>query len=208
MKGLLLKDFYLIKKYCRSYLILLIIFLIVSVFGDNNSFFLFYPTLVSGLIPVTLISFDEREKWDIYCSTLPYTKKQIVTEKYLIGFLFELSVATTSLLLQAIKMIMHKSFILDDFLLLIGTISIIGLICPSIFLPLIIKLGAEKGRIAYYIFVGLLCAIITIVSGNLSLPMNKLDPKFFVTIVLILSIIMYIISLNISIKIYENKEIS
>ena len=37
MKGLLLKDWYMLKKYCRSYLFVLVIFLAVSIFDTDNS---------------------------------------------------------------------------------------------------------------------------------------------------------------------------
>lgn len=38
MKSLLLKDFYMTLKYCRAFLLIIIVFLAVSVFGDNNMF--------------------------------------------------------------------------------------------------------------------------------------------------------------------------
>ena len=48
MKGLLCKDVYLLCKYCRSYLLLMIIFAAASVFSDN-SLFQFYPCILFGL---------------------------------------------------------------------------------------------------------------------------------------------------------------
>ena len=43
MKGLLLKDLYMVKKYCRSYLLIAILFLALSLMSDENMFFVFYP---------------------------------------------------------------------------------------------------------------------------------------------------------------------
>ncbi|NMP37237.1 MAG: ABC-2 transporter permease [Clostridiales bacterium] len=101
MKGLLLKDFYMIGKYCRSFVLILTVFLVVSCFGNDNTFFIIYPVLIAGMIPVTLISYDEREKWHIYSETLPYTRAQFVSVKYLIGLLFELTVFLLSAAAQA-----------------------------------------------------------------------------------------------------------
>ena len=92
MKGLLLKDFYMAAKYCRAFLLLVIVFLAVSIWGDENVFFVIYPVLIAGMIPVTLYSYDEREKWTLYSGTLPYTRTQFVSSKYLVGLFFETAV--------------------------------------------------------------------------------------------------------------------
>ena len=70
MKGLLRKDLYMMGKYCRSYLLLVIVFLCVSVFSSDNLFFVFYPSLFSGMIPVSLLAYDERSRWTQYSGTL------------------------------------------------------------------------------------------------------------------------------------------
>ena len=43
MKGLLLKDLYMAAKYCRAFLLIVVVFLAVSFFGDDNIFFVVYP---------------------------------------------------------------------------------------------------------------------------------------------------------------------
>lgn len=207
MKGLLLKDYYMIKKYCRFYIFILIIFFVIASFVESNPFFILYPTLIAGLIPVTLIAYDEREKWDIYCTTLPYNKKQIVSEKYLIGFLLEFLVTIISSVIQGIKMISLGTFIWNDFLSLSGTIFVVGLIGPSILLPFIFKFGAEKGRIAYYIIVGFIFTFITMISGKGFELLNNLKPNIYLIIVIITSFSLYFLSWLISIKFYKNREI-
>ena len=42
MKGLLLKDWYMIASYCRRYLFIPVIFAAMIFLGENNLFFLFY----------------------------------------------------------------------------------------------------------------------------------------------------------------------
>lgn len=36
MKGLLLKDWYMMKKYCRAYLLIAVVFIAVSLFSNDN----------------------------------------------------------------------------------------------------------------------------------------------------------------------------
>ena len=62
MKGLLLKESYMINKYCRMYLVLVCIFGAVFVISGNE-FMMFYPVVLTGIISMSLISYDERSKW-------------------------------------------------------------------------------------------------------------------------------------------------
>ena len=43
MRGLLLKDLYMMAKYCRAYLLMAVVFVAVSLFSSDNLFFIFYP---------------------------------------------------------------------------------------------------------------------------------------------------------------------
>jgi len=90
MKGLLLKEWYMMKKYCKAYLLSSVVFIAVSLFSSDSLFFVFYPCLLCGMIPVYLLAYDERSRWMQYSGTLPYTKAQIVCGKYLIGLLAQL----------------------------------------------------------------------------------------------------------------------
>ena len=47
MKGLLLKDWYMILKYCRAFLVILVIFMGVSAVSESALFFALYP-MISG----------------------------------------------------------------------------------------------------------------------------------------------------------------
>ena len=78
MKGLILKDLYMIKSYCKSYLLIAVVFFAVSFAGNNNMFFAFYPCLLCGMIPVTLLGYDERSRWIQYSGTMPYTKTHYI----------------------------------------------------------------------------------------------------------------------------------
>lgn len=45
MKGLLLKDWYMMRKYCRSYLLIAAVFIAVSLYSNDNLFFIFINRL-------------------------------------------------------------------------------------------------------------------------------------------------------------------
>lgn len=156
MKGLLLKDFYMIKKYFKSYFFIFAVFIAASLFSADNFFFAFYPCLLAGMIPVTLLGYDERSKWSTYCGALPYTKAQIVSGKYLIGLFVQLAVIAVSSVVQAVRMNIDGTFDLKSFLSLLAFFPLLSCF-SSIVLPFIFRLGVEKGRIAYYIMIGAVC---------------------------------------------------
>ena len=110
MKGLLLKDFYLSWRYCRAFLVIVAVFLAVSFTGDDNIFFLIYPIMIASVIPMTLVSYDEHDKWTAYSGTLPYTKTQLVSTKYLVGMCFGSVAFLISMAATTVRMMLGGGF--------------------------------------------------------------------------------------------------
>lgn len=208
MKGLLLKDIYMIKKYCRSYLLIAAVFIAVSFAGDDNLFFLFYPCLLCGMIPVTLLGYDERSHWLEYSATMPYTRGQIVSGKYLIGLAAQITMLIVTGITQAVKMHVSGTFYLSDFMELMLMLLSLSMITSSISLPFMFKLGVEKGRIAYYVMIGAVCGGSAIASSlfradlQAELPLNSILP-----VVSLFGIGVYALSWYLSIVFYEKREL-
>ena len=157
MKGLILKDLYMMVKYFRNYLLVLVVFLGVSMAQEDNLFFAFYPFLICGMIPVNLLAYDERSHWDIYCGTLPVTRDMVVSAKYLLGLIVQGVVFLVTALCQAVRFGLTETFDLESYLVLMSLMAIVSLISSSITLPFMFKLGVEKGRMAYYVMIGVVC---------------------------------------------------
>lgn len=85
MKALLQKDLYQLRAYCKSYLLICAVFFGISLTGEGNLFFITYPAMLCSLIPATLQTYDERGKWACFAGTLPFTRAQLVSAKYLVG---------------------------------------------------------------------------------------------------------------------------
>lgn len=157
MKGLILKDLYTMVKYFRNYLLILLVFLAVSFVQEENLFFAFYPFLLCGMIPVNLLAYDERSHWDIYCGTLPVTRDMVVSAKYLISLMIQGIVFLASAIGQALRISMKGSFDWESYLVLMSLMAMLSLFSSSITLPFMFKLGVEKGRMAYYVMIGVVC---------------------------------------------------
>ena len=137
MKGLLLKDWYMVKKYCRAYLLITVVFIAVSLFSNDNMFFVFYPCLLCGMIPVNLLGYDERSRWMQYSGTLPYTRTQIVCGKYIIGLRAQFAILVVTGIAQAAKMIVAGNFVFGDFAVLMLLMLIVSTLTSSICLPFV-----------------------------------------------------------------------
>lgn len=202
MKGLLLKDLYLLKKYCGMFFVVIFFFAGVSIFSDGNVFFLYYPCIFAGMLPMTLLSYDEMEKWDSYAETLPVSRAQMVSAKYTIGLLGNVFVVCLLLIAQFLAGVS----MLED--LLIGGLMLLslGLLAPGILLPFVYKFGAQKGRIVYYIVIALLC-----VAGSGFFSMHENGVNFAalgeggILLICLGGIAVYVLSWLMSVRFYQRR---
>ena len=208
MKGLLLKDWYMMRKYCRSYLLIAAVFIAVSLYSNDNLFFIFYPCLLCGMIPVNLLGYDERSRWMQYSGTLPYTKTQIVSAKYLIGLLAQVTILIVTGIAQGVKMTVAGNFVLGEFVVLMLLMLIVATLTSSISLPFIFKLGVEKGRTAYFIMIGFVCGASILASsffrGQL---VAEIEPNAILAALAVAGIGVYALSWYLSVVFFKGRDL-
>ena len=207
MKGLLLKDFYLSWRYFRAFIVIVAVFLAVSFTGDDNIFFLIYPIMIASVIPMTLVSYDEHDKWTAYSGTLPYTRAQLVSTKYLVGMCFGSVAFLISMAATTVRMILGGGFVLEQFALVGTALLVLGCLGPALILPYVFKYGAEKGRMAFYITIGLFTAAATVLAGigfQVQVMGGGLWP---LAVVAGVSILLYALSWWLSIRFYQKREL-
>lgn len=207
MKGLLLKDFYTVIKYCRAFILIILVFLTVSCFGNDSVIFIFYPLIFAGMIPVTLFSYDEREKWNITCETLPCTRAQYVSGKFLIGLSFEIAVLILAAIAQAVRLSKAGVFNISEYFSLIGIMFVFCIIAPALVLPLFFHFGVEKGRIANLIVLGFLCAGTTALMGLDIIKFDMTASVSFMPIVCMIAIVLFALSWLLSVWLYNKREL-
>lgn len=208
MKGLLLKDWYMTKKYCRSYLLICVCFVILSLASEGNMFFVFYPCLLCGMIPVNLLGYDERSRWTEYSGALPYTRAQIVSAKYLIGLFAQIAVLAVNSIAQGIKMTVDGSFVMTEFLVLVMMLLIMSTVTSSLTLPFVFKLGVEKGRSVYFVTVGLVCAVSIVASNLFSDGLQaEIELNAILPVICLIGIGIYALSWYLSVAFYKKREL-
>ena len=164
--------------------------------------------LFCGLIPVTLLGYDERSGWVQYSGTMPYTKTQIVSEKYLISLFAQLTMLVATGIAQAVKMTLTGVFILEDFAVLMLLMLTVSTLASSIPLPFIFKMGVEKGRVAYYVMMGFVCGASVLISGFLKgQPAAEIKPNWVLEILAVIGIGTYFFSWYMSVVFHKKREI-
>ena len=208
MSGLLLKELYMARKYCRLHLVITVLFLGMAMLPSaENLFLLFYPSAMASFIPVTLLSYDTQSKWDVYFDTLPTSRAQYVSAKYLIGLILGELVLALTAVTQLLAMKLNGEGSLYQLLSLLSALQFLAIAPPALCLPLIFKWGVEKGRILFLVMIGIVfggsaaLALGVEDGGSFSLPGN-------LSVWLLLgAIVLYALSWRLSIRLYRTREL-
>lgn len=209
MKGLLLKDFYQLIKNCKMFFLFDIVFLAVSFVYEGNMMFIGFPVMFSGILPLTLLAYDEREGWTDYCGTLPFSEKQIVSSKFLFGLIAQsVTAAVVAVIVSVQGLIYPERDILENFFV-VGVMFIASLVFPALCLPFCYKFGTEKGRVAYLIVVAITTGVCMPLYGTIVDYFQKNEAgnlKIIFPLVLAGITVVYIISWLISIPLLKSNK--
>lgn len=206
MKGLLKKDFYQIWGYYKMYFAMTIIMELAAIWA-RNMFFVVYPIVMLCMLPTNLQTLDENGKWDVYCGTLPCTRAQVVTGKYLIGLIVTLPVVVLAVTCQSVGMKMNGMFTWGEVRGLLVSCLGVSLTMPMVSLPLIFKFGAVKSRVVTYVGIAFVVGAVTVLGLMLeSDQMLALAPGASILGVALLAGL-YLLSWYLSIRFYEKRNL-
>lgn len=211
MKGLLVKDFYLLWKYCRFLVVLIAVTIALSCLGRETMFFILYPCIFCGMVPMTLYAYDERDRWHVYAQTLPISKKQYVISKYLIGLMVSGAASFLAIVVQLIRQAVIGSASAERMLMMsavmLVTMLALSLLPCALLMPFVFKLGAEKGRIVYFLVVGVVCGGSMVLSDSFRMELPQLDAMIWMLLGLCALAGIYLLSIALSVRFYEKREL-
>lgn len=216
MKGLLIKDFSLMKGQTRFFIIIVVIAIAIGAFYNNLSFMIGYLPFVISLFTLPTISYDEFDNGNAFLFTLPINRKIYIYEKYCLVFLLGGSSLVLATLLAIIFGITRNIASIPEILITAITILPIMLIIQSVMIPIQLKFGAEKGRIVIIGvsgFLFILGIVIIKTTEHLGLDIRTyidnlpmLSMTWFIVSSIAFAILMLFISMKISIAIMNKKE--
>lgn len=161
MKGLLLKDAYQIWHYAKGVIVAAVVMMgagVVTIMNGAN-FFIVYAGFLMGMMPMTLLAYDQASKFSEYSGVLPVTKEQLVGSKYIIGLC---GLVLAELFAAAALGVASLHWTAVDHALVVSTLVQVGmttLLNSAVLLPLNYRFGYEKAKYAFYLMVGLVAAL-------------------------------------------------
>lgn len=202
MKGLLIKDWYMTIKYCRLQLGVIVLMTLISAVTDVGLAYLMYPMLFAGMIPVYILSADEKDGWNDYVRTTPVTARTLVTEKYIVAVAAVLAAAVFMLLVWSARMLFGPA----DFGALLQSlqvVSAIGFVYPAIILPMILRFGVEKGRFIAAAGVVIVIALVMLFSGPDGALGAMSELSALAAVLPLAALILLVLSWLVAVRLYE-----
>lgn len=162
MTGLIWKDFLVMRKGMKSYLLMIAIYVVLAWLGVfNYSFVTTFVQVMLMVLPISAFVYDEQAKWDRYAMSLPLGRGKVVGARYL--FVLILTLCTMAAGLLGILLIhLFQQEELTEMLLTLAVSSAMGILVPAVILPLCYKLGAERARPYLYaiIFIPIILVVL------------------------------------------------
>ena len=201
MKGLLIKDFLLMKNYKKVTMFMLVIGIFLGM--NDISFASGYILVFVSILSMSTITYDEANHGLKTLFSLPISKSDYVKEKYL----FSLIITGIGFVFVTILGCFRKSGFMETLIILSTALLLLALS-----LPFQLKEGNEKGRIVLFVVVigctflfAFLNQFIPKFFESMEETLNTLDPTMFSLGLLLTSLILYFISMMISIRVYKNR---
>lgn len=152
MKALFKKDFYALKESKILILIMLFVVVIMGIWGGGEStgFILSYVTVLSGVLVLNTISYDEMDNNYAFLLTMPFSRNAYVMEKYLFGI-----ITGTAGWLFSIAVILATSGSFGQngvfwWSLCAASLCLVYLL-QAVMIPIQLKFGGQKGKIVILI---------------------------------------------------------
>lgn len=219
MKGLILKDLYIIRSFGKQYGIAMACMAVWAVFIKQVSVLYLYTIVMGSMLILSTFSWEEAVSFNRLALTMPVSGRMLVREKYL---LFLLTMGTELLLALGLNLLLPLINILmmllnfqmfENFewreVLPVLTVFVIGM---AITLPVVCWKGAEKGRYAYMaamLGTGALIYIVVKIQDKLNFSFTLLETMpgmlyvgFFAAICFAVLGVSYLVSVRLT----KNKE--
>lgn len=146
MKGLLFKDWVMLRKHGGVFLLFALTLLGASALDGGIAGMLCAGGLAGAALPVTLMNGDEQNGWSTFCRALPYSAAQLVSAKYVLVLLLSAALALAGGLAQGIRAVWTGGFDLPTVLGGAGAAAAMCGLAPAMQLPVLFRFGVEKGE--------------------------------------------------------------
>ena len=217
MRGLIEKDLRLTLQRKQTIVVFVVMALFLAISG-SGTFAVTYFTMLAGIVAIGTLSYDEFDNGLEFLMTLPIDRKTYIREKYI----FALSASTVAWCISIIIYYVCEltrgsaAIVTEEFPFLFVILPSMASFA-TIIIPLQLKFGAEKGRVALFVIFGCIAVLIiavkklfitseadtvSLINGLQGIPMGTV-----ICVILALCVLVGFISYFCSIRIMEKKEL-
>lgn len=139
IRGLLLKDIFELWAQCRVQLVLTGVYLLLPLFIKGIGLFASVGMMLLAMMPIYALGYDERCRWERYALAMPVRKRDLFWSRFLLGVI----AIALGAAVQALAALLAGRGELLSSLAVTAPSAVVYLL---ITLPLMMKLGVEKGR--------------------------------------------------------------
>lgn len=196
LKQLILKDFIIQWKFLMWYILYPILFYMAL--KDTGNVFVIMSVIFTVMATIKTFEADGKNESEVIVNSLPILKKEIVFAKYVVSII----ILFISVSIGCFTMVMKNGTNIFEFIetTVFTSISFI-LVYLSFVLPIAFWLGYKKT-----IFITIVIFMAPIVILETLFEINLEQIQLYNSVLFISSICMFIISIFVSVKLYEKRE--
>lgn len=216
MKGLLVKDFRLLKVQKNFFLLIIAVTIGMALFTNDVAPMLGFLAFVLSIFTLSTISYDEFDNGNAFLFSLPVSRKDYAIEKYCLGLILEGGALVLATLLSFIFSKIWDTTSGAEIGMWALILVPLLFVLQGIMIPFQLKFGGEKGRIALLITLGLLALagigveklarMVGIDVWAILDSLSMMSLGMMVGITTVIAAIFLGVSLKISISIMDKKE--
>ena len=192
MKGLIQKDVYVLWKQMRIFFLVMLVIMV-----GNGSFGSVFVVLWSSMLPY---------KWDQMAAMMPYSPRDLVLSKYVLGWLCAGAAGAVVLAVQAVIRVLHLPMATGS------PLAVLISFCASasvlaVTLPVMIRFSVERGRMVMFLVIFLVCGAAGAL-GTISISVDQTAGGiqglfgFFMLILPVAAVVLTAVSIPLSMRLY------
>lgn len=201
MKALIQKDVYVLWKQMKIFLLVMLVIMV-----GNGSFGSVFVVVWCSMLPYTALAYDERCKWDQMAAMMPYSPRDLVLSKYVLGWLCAGAAGAVVLAVQAVIRVLHLPMATGS------PLAVLISFCASasvlaVTLPVMIRFSVERGRMVMFLVIFLVCGAAGAL-GTISISVDQTAGGiqglfgFFMLILPVAAVVLTAVSIPLSMRLY------
>lgn len=151
MKALVMKDLHVLRTTLKYYLFLIVLFTVVM-----QEWGAVFVLVYAAMLPYTALAYDERAHFELQAAAMPYSWRDQVLAKYILGWLCMAVALPVSLLIALLCRQLGLGQLYWEQQL---SAIFAGMMLISVCMPVMFRKGVEVGRIFNILLILITCVI-------------------------------------------------